>query len=172
MRYSFLVLGLLCAVLAGCATSVQRDAAGRPLLQRADPQTLEDSLRRVPGKLSLGEVAVMAREGRSAEEIVARMRATGTRFALDEDQRRMLREQGVPERVIAALIAAEKEAQRVDRLTAEADREAQSQRRARAYRNWSRAYPYYDPWWGWHPYLGYSRFRRFHGWHGGIGWGW
>lgn len=116
----------------------------------------------------------MSDAGRSSDEIIARMRATGTRLAMDEAQQAALRAHGVPSSTIEALIAAEREAQRIDELTVEADRAAMQKQQEEARRERYRHYdPYPYPYYGrWHPYFGYSRYRHFDGWHGGLGWGW
>lgn len=174
-------ISLLCIALSACATHVApRDADGNPLLQRANELAPGNAANIAPRKLGLDDIAAMAAAGRSDGEIVTRMRATGTRLAMDEAQQRALRDLGVRQSTIDALVAAEREAQRVDTLTAEADRDATRRRQEDARREWYRRYdpypyPYsypYPYWGGWHPYFGYSRFGDFRGWHGGIGWGW
>lgn len=113
----------------------------------------------------------MSDAGQSPDEIIARMRATGTRLAMDDAQQASLQKRGVPQSTIEALIAAERQARRIDELTAEADRAAMSKRQEEARRDYYRSYDPY-PYGRWHPYFGYSRYRHSHGWHGGLGWGW
>lgn len=168
-------ISLLCTVLSACATHLgPRDADGNPQLQRLDPGALTDPANRAPRRLDLADVAAMSDAGRSSDEIIARMRATGTRLAMDEAQQAALRAHGVPSSTIEALIAAEREAQRIDELTVEADRAAMQKQQEEARRERYRHYdPYPYPYYGrWHPYFGYSRYRHFDGWHGGLGWGW
>lgn len=169
-------ISFVCAVLTACGGHLApRDADGNPQLQRLDNAALSQPANRAPQQLRLEDIASMSQAGRSSAEIITRMRETGTRLAMDENQQQVLRRHGVPEGTIEAMIAAEHEAKRIDKLTAEADRAATQKRQEEARRDWYRSYdpyPYYGPFGGWHPYFGYSRFGHSHGWHSGIGWGW
>lgn len=168
---SLYLLSLVCLALLGCATPVQRDAQGNPLLQRLDPETLASQP--VPQKLGVQEIAALARQGSSSAEIIGRMRATGSRLEMNTAQQQALRERGVDEATIRALIDAEQEAKRTDRLTAEADQAAVQRAQARRQMYRSRYYDYYDPWWGRpYPYLGYGWYGHRRGWHSGFGWSW
>ncbi len=164
---------ILCAMLIGCAaTPGQRDAAGNPELVRLDAAGAAFAARQAPHPLSIEDVLALARQGHPPEEIVARMRATGTRLAMDPAQQTALRRQGASATLVDALVAAEAEAKRTDRLTEEADRAAErraaERARQEAYRAWSA-----DPYWMWpHPYLGYGWYGHRRDWYGGIGWGW
>lgn len=174
MRRIYTAVLLLCSVLSGCATHMgQRDAAGNPGLQRLSAEQLAEQAAQAPTKLGVAEIAALARQGRSPNEIVARMRASGSRLNMDVEQQYALRKLGVSETVIGALITAEAEARRTDRVTAEADRAAIRKREEEAQREMYRSYAY-DPYpYGmWYPYFGYSRFGHHSGWYGGIGWGW
>lgn len=172
MRSVYLI-ALLCTVLAGCATSGQRDAAGNPALQRLSAAQLAERAAQAPARIGVTEVAALAQQGQSANEIVARMRASASRLKMDAEQQSALRALGVSEAVIDALIAAENEARRTDRLTVEADRAAQRKQEEATRRQIYRSYAY-DPYpYGmWYPYVGYGRFGHHSGWHSGIGWGW
>lgn len=173
MRSLYLIT-CLCTALAGCAAHIgQRDATGNPNLQRLSEAQLAERAAQAPAKLGVAEVAALAHDGLTANAIAARMRASGSRLEMDAEQQNALRKLGVSEEVIGALIAAESEAQRTDRLTAEADRAAQRRQQAEARREMYRSYGYDPyPYGNWYPYFGYSRFGHHSGWHSGIGWGW
>lgn len=173
MRRVYTVVLLLCTVLSGCATPMgKRDAAGNPDLQRLSAEQLADRAAEAPAILGVAEVATLARQGQSPNEIVARMRAGGSRLKMDTEQQNALRKLGVSEAVIGALIAAEAEARRTDRVTAEADRAARRKREEEARREMYRSYDPY-PYGMWYPYFGYGRFGHHSGWYGGINaWGW
>lgn len=164
---------LLITLLTGCASHVaQRDATGSPSLQRLSSAELAERAKQVPSILGVPDIVALSREGHAADEIVARMRATGSRLQMSRDQQSILRQHGVPDATIAALVDAEAEAQRTDRITAEADRAATRKQHDEARREIYRSYSY-DPYWGWpHSSLGYGWHRGHSGWHSGIGWGW
>lgn len=171
---SLYVITFLCATLAGCATHPgQRDAAGNPDLERLSVAQMAERAAQAPAKLGVVEIAALAHQGLPANEIVARMRASGSRLDMDPEQQNALRKLGASEAVIDALIAAESEARRTDRVTAEADRAARRKQQAEARREMYRSYGYDPyPYGNWYPYFGYSRFGHHNGWHSGIGWGW
>ncbi|HEY9381329.1 MAG TPA: hypothetical protein VIQ01_08795 [Burkholderiales bacterium] len=174
MQRIYTTVLLLCAVLSGCATHMgQRDAAGNPDLQRLSAAQLAERAAQAPAKLGVAEVAALARQGQSSNEIVSRMRASGSRLNMDAEQQSVLRKLGVSEAVIDALVTAEAEARRTDRITADVDRAATRKQAAEARREMYRSYAY-DPYpYGmWYPYFGYGRFGHHSGWHSGIGWGW
>lgn len=173
MRTPLLLLHILCVALVGCAAVPgPRDASGHPQLQRLDGREVERTAQRAH-TLNMEDVAALERQGHSPEEIVARMRATGTRFKMDATQQAALQRRGASAALIDALVAAEAQAKQTDRLTEEADRatarRAADQARQEAYRAWSR-----DPyWWGGpYPYFGYGWYGHRRDWYGGLGWGW
>jgi hypothetical protein len=81
--------------------------------------------------------------------------------------------------VVEYVVNHEREAEKIDAITAQADREGEARARA----EWVyRRYLYYDPYLGWdpfwypyysgpriYPYLGYGWSRWGSGWYGGIG---
>lgn len=173
MRVPFLLPCILCVALVGCAAAPSpRDATGNPQLQRIDEGEAERAARHAR-TLSVDDVIALARQGHSADEIVARMRATGTRFAMDPAQQGALRRGGAPQALISALVAAEAEAKETDRLTEEADRAAARRAAEEARREWYRSWSADPYWWGWpHPYFGYGWYGHHRDWYGGLGWGW
>lgn len=173
MRATFLLPPILCVALVACAgVSSPRDAAGNPQLQRLDEGEAERAAQHARA-LNMEDVIALERRGRTPAEIVARMRATGTRFDMDAAQQAALQRRGASAALIDALVAAEAQAKQTDRFTEEADRaaarRAADEARQEAYRAWSR-----DPyWWGGpYPYFGYGWYGHRRDWYGGLGWGW
>jgi hypothetical protein len=166
-----LVLALCLAVLGGCAATpaATRDAAGNPRLERLSPEQLAALGPAAPGRLSLEEIVGMSRAGTPPEVIIDRIWQTGSRFALSDADRASLRSRGVSETVIAFIDSHEREAQRTDALTRQADEDAQARRQQEAS---VRPPGYRDPyWWGprVYPYLGYGWGPWGSGWRGGVG---
>jgi hypothetical protein len=172
MRHAALLLAA--ATLAGCAApAAQRDAVGNPRLERLSPDVLATLGPAEPARLSLEEVVGMSRAGTPPEAIIERLFQTGARFQLTDADRTSLRNRGVAEQVIGFIDSHEREAQRIDAATRQADAEAQARRSRDAI---VRAPVYRDPYWwgpGWgprvHPYAGYSWGPWGSGWRGGIG---
>lgn len=157
-----LLLGSLCLALAGCAASQgSRDAAGNPQLTRLDPDIVQPARTHA---LSMADVLALARHGHPDEDIVARMRASGTRFDMSEADQAALRRGGAAPHLVDALVAAEAQARQTDRLTAEADLTAEQVRRERAQRRASCTAPAACDYWGYpfHPHIGFGYYRFGH----------
>ncbi len=166
-----LIPALCAALLAGCASAppAARDAAGNPRLERLAPEQLAALGPAAPARLSLEEIVGMSRAGTPADAIIDRIWQTGSRFALSDADRASLRSRGVSEAVIAFIDSHEREAQRIDALTRQADADAQARLRQDAL---VRAPVHRDPyWWGprVYPYLGYGWGPWGSGWRGGVG---
>jgi hypothetical protein len=158
-------------ILVGCSTTGPRGNAGQPPLQRL---SAGDTIAPKPKKLGVEDVAALERRGDSPDQIVARMRDTGSRLSMDATQQSRLRELGVSTAVIDALIDAEREARRTDRITKEVDRAAKERERAqRAEALWSTPYDNYpySYWGGPSTYMGFGiGSRGYRGMYGGWGW--
>lgn len=181
MRKTLVAL-LIAFAAAGCASSPsvsRRDAIGNPRLERLIPQELAKLGPAAPVKLSAADLVRLTQQGTSSDEIIDRFYQSGSRLKLDDAQIAELRRRGVDQRVVEYVVSHEREADKIDAITAQADREAQA--RARAERVY-RYYRYYDPYAGWdpfsypyysgprvYPYLGYGWSRWGSGWSGGIG---
>lgn len=167
------LLPLACLLIAGCASTIgERDQYGNPRLERLSPDAA--AVQRPPRRLTLDDIVLMSRQGANADQIIERMRATGTRFDMNPEQRAELQRRGVGQPIVDALVAAEAQAQETDRLTAQADRDAQQRDDyyRRYYYNYYSPY-YYDSYWGWpRPYVGYGWSNWGSGWYGGLGWSW
>lgn len=165
-----LVFGLLAAAAlsAGCAgTSIQRDAQGNPLVQRADPQSMAGPTERRP--LSAEDLVALSRQGIAPDEINRRYAQSGARLRLSPQQGAELRQRGVDQRVIDHVLTHEIEAQRTDRITAEVDQAQRSQPRVITRSSpWGPAWnSYWSPRFA--PYGGYGWWPGRSGWYGGVG---
>jgi hypothetical protein len=160
---------LLVALLAaGCAhNTVQRDATGNPVMARMSPEELARANPPAARPMVADDLVRLSRTT-PPEELIKIYQQSGTRLRLTEAQARDLRARGVDQRVIEHVLAAEAEAQRTDRITAEVDRQAAARRRAE---QGTYAYPGYGPAYAPHlyPYGGYSRGPWGSGWSTGVG---
>lgn len=163
-------IGLTTGITSGCANVNQRDAAGNPLIMRASPDQLAAGAQQAPARMTIEDLVQQSRQGASTEQIMARYRASGTRMQLSERQAADLGARGVAPETIAAVIAAEREALRTDRVTAQVDQERAARERAdRALQN----RPVYPPGYSYGPrvapYFGYGWGPRGRGWSSGVG---
>ncbi len=171
---------LLAFAAAGCAGVShvgERDATGNPRLERLSPRELARLGPAAPVKLSAEDLVRLTRQGDSPAEIIDRFYQSGSRLKLDDGQIAELRRRGVDQRVVEYLVQHEREAEKIDAITAQADREARARARAE---HVYRYYRYYDPYWGWdpfsypyvgprvYPYLGYGWSPSSSGWYGGL----
>lgn len=163
------VVAMAFVLVTGCATQ----PSPPPPLLRLDPADAAriDAARGALRPLALDEIVALSRAGTPSADLVARIRATGTRHAIPAPEAARLQAQGVAPEVVDVLNEAQARwakdqaaAERVRRDTAAAA--AEDRARAEAERDRRRAAPYYyDPLW---PY-GYP-YR--HGYPGGhFGWG-
>jgi hypothetical protein len=166
------------AVLAGCASAIgQRDSVGNPRLERLSPAGAE-RIQSSPRVQFLAEdLARLSRDGLSADQIIDRYQHSGARLKLTPAQLADLRQRGVDQRVLDHIVQREREAEKVDALTREADRDAAARDRAeRARRYYDYDYRYRDPsmepypYWSprLYPHVGYGWRRWGSGWHGGV----
>ena len=172
-----LILAASLSLVAGCATDNvgKRDAQGNPQLERLTAAELAHLKPVRPFPLLPDDLVRLTRQGLTPDEIIDRYYQSGSRLKLTDAERSQLRREGVSQRVLDYLVIHEQRAEKIDALTAEADRAAAERLEAmRAY--WYYGYGY-DPWWGspyyWgprvYPYLGYSFSNWGSGWYGGIG---
>jgi len=91
-------------ILLGCAgTPVEP-----PKIQRISAEQLEASLPQPAASLPLDQVVALARQGVAAEELIARITASGSRYRLSATQIVELAQQGLPLAVLDHLLAAER----------------------------------------------------------------
>lgn len=170
MRHTSPILALSFLVLAGCAnTVIERDALGNPRTERLSPEELARAIPQRPRPMTIEDIVRLSRTT-PPEELIKQYYQSGTRLQLTQAQVDDMTRRGVDRRVTEHISAAEAEAQRIDRITNEVDRErAIRQRREEIYQ---RGYGYPPPYYfrpRVAPYLGYGWSRHGSGWGTGIG---
>lgn len=146
-------LFILLPLLAACAAPAPREPAQRLEAQAPLPPA--------PPRLSADEVVALVRSGTSADEIIDRLRRSGSRLTLSAAQIISLRERGVPLELIDRILELERSALQADyaeqliRQDAEHARRLQQQERELARRCDAYCAPYYGP--GLWPYGPYPR---------------
>ena len=107
----------LILLLTGCA-----DGPARPVrIERMTAAELEARLPQPIAALPLEQVVALARQGIGAGEIIARIRASGSRYRLSASRIVELAAQGVPLEVLDHMVSAER-TQIFDDMAAEAHR--------------------------------------------------
>lgn len=151
----------LVLLLAGCAIASAPPQSGANI-ERLTPDELARMLPKADPKLSLQEIVHMSRQGATAQDIVASIKQSGSRYALSASQVIELHGQGVSSEVLDYIQSAREQEAR-DRVADEINQ--REQRHAEQLRQeqelWRDRY-YYDPW---RPGYGYP-YRPF----GGIYW--
>ncbi len=141
MRHRYLLPGLL--VLAGCATT----PAESPHIQRISPEELERILPKPAPNLALEEIVRLSAAGESADAIIARIRESGSRYALTPSQAIELHRRGVDARVLDHMQAAHEQTLR-DGFADEINRrEREHRQKLDTVRRELRSHPRCDPFW-------------------------
>lgn len=170
MRSISLTLLLLAALVAGCAsTSKERDAMGNPRTERLSPEDLARATPQRPRPMTVEDIVRLSRTT-PPEELIKQYYQSGTRMQLSQAQVDDMRKRGVDPRVIDHIITAEAEAQKIDRITNEVDRERAIRQQQDTYYRRGYGYPpsyYYGP--RVSPYFGYGWGPHGSGWSTGIG---
>lgn len=176
MRSISLALVLAAALVAGCAaTSKERDAFGNPRTERLSPEELARAAPQRARPMTIADIVNLSRTT-PPEELIKQYYQSGTRMQLSQAQVDDMRKRGVDARVIDHIISAEAEAQKIDRITNEVDRERALRQQRETYyqRGYGYPPPYYYPPSSYYgprvsPYLGYGWSPRGSGWSTGIG---
>lgn len=152
---SLLALSLLALSLLGCATASTPPDAGRGIA-RLSPEDLERLLPKAEPRLPLAEIVRMSKEGAAAQDIIARIRETGSRYALGAAQLIELHTQGASTEVLDYIQSAREQELRaalVEEINQRELRHAEELKREQELR---RNLFYYDPWWPGHPGWSYG----------------
>lgn len=99
-----LIAVILAALLEGCADT----PAAPPKIERISAEQLEARLPQPAAALPLEQVVQLARQGVAAEELIARITASASRYRLSAAQIIDLARQGVPPAVLDHIVAAER----------------------------------------------------------------
>ena len=109
------LVSILVPILQGCAgTPVEP-----PKIERISAEQLEASLPQPVAAMPLEQIVTLARQGIGAEDLIARITASASRYRLSATQLIELAAQGVPSAVLDHMVAAERR-QIFDDMAAEA----------------------------------------------------
>lgn len=161
-----LVLVVLLPLLAGCATQ-----QSRPQITRISPEALAQMLPQPQANLSLEEIVDLSRQGVSAEDIIDRIRKSGSSYALTPSQVLDLARRGVDVRVLDHIQSAQQQALQQGFADELNRREQRHREELEALRQQLLSRPYWGPAWGYDPFWGpyppywrYSPYYRRYGW--------
>lgn len=164
MLRPILIAALLLSVL-GCA-SVPPGGSGA--IARLSAEELARILPKPEPKLPLAELVRMSREGTAAKDIIARIKQTGSSYALSASQVIELHNQGVATEVLDYIQSAREQELR-DRVAEEINqREQRHAEELQREQELRRDFYYYDPWWpaypgyGWYPGYPFHPFGGFY----------
>jgi hypothetical protein len=150
-----LLISLLALSFAGCATLTGSEGGSR--IERISPEELARLLPKPDPKLPPEELVRMSKQGVPAADIIAKIKQTGSRYALSASQAIELNAQGVSKEVLDYIQSAREQELR-DRIAEEINlreqRHAEQLRREQTLR--LNNYYYYDPWWPTYPGYGWS----------------
>jgi hypothetical protein len=150
-----ILISLLALSFAGCATTSTPPEGGMKI-ERLTPEELARLLPKPDPKLPLEDLVRMSKEGLPAQDIIAKIKQTGSRYALSASQAIELHGQGVSEEVLDYIQAAREQELRdriADEINQREQRHAEELRREQALRRNSY---YYDPWWPGYPGYGWN----------------
>lgn len=167
MPRSILIFGLALSLL-GCATASAPPGANGGIA-RLPPEALARALPKPEAKLPLAELARMSKEGIAAKDIVARIKETGSHYALGAAQLIELHQQGVSTEVLDYIQSAHEQDLNdrwADEINQRERRHAEELRREQELR---RNDLYCDPWWPGYPGHGWNYGRPFQP-YGGFYW--
>jgi hypothetical protein len=164
-----ILISIAALSLLGCATG-SAPPHSAPAIARLSPEELERLMPKPLPKLPTAELVRMSREGKTADQIIAKIKETGSRYELSPSQMIELHAQGVGTEVLDYIQSARAQELR-DRVAEEINqreqRHADDLRREQALRR--EGFYFYDPWWPAYPYFGLNWGHPFH-YYGGLYW--
>jgi hypothetical protein len=162
-------------LLSGCASTGRDVSAEGPKIDRISPEQLARIIPPPVARLTLDDLVRLAKEGNSAEQIIAQIKATDSMYDLTPSQSVDLSHKGVDAKVLDYIHVSREAAVR-NQLADEINRrEQQKQTEVARLKNrmWQQQ-RYYDPfcrgYYGLTPY-GYGGYGRHFGSHFGLGLG-
>jgi hypothetical protein len=150
-----ILISTLALSLLGCATASAPPDAGAGIA-RLSPEDLARLMPKPEAKLPLTEIVRMSKEGATAKDVIARIRETGSRYALSASQVIDLHAQGVSVEVLDFMQSAREQELRAslaEEINQREQRHADELRREQELRRDSY---YYDPWWPAYPGYGWN----------------
>lgn len=168
---------LAALLLSGCASTGSQQSK----VERITPEELAKLIPPPVATVSLSEIVADSKAGKSADEIIAKIKSSNSRYELSSTQVLDLNKQGVDVKVLD-YIQQSNELAKQNAIAEEMNKREQEKMAAKKQLQRERALNnsrYYDPYWGshfggfyGHPYYGYgSRFGHRHGSRFGIGLG-
>jgi PBP1b-binding outer membrane lipoprotein LpoB len=178
----WLVLALL---VSGCATTTQ-SVPPQGSVQRITPQELEKLTQPPIAAVSLEELVKEAKQGKTPDEIIAKIKASNSRYDLTPAQSLALNKQGLDVKVLEYIHQANELAKQnaiADEINQRQKASKQAEDALRRERDLARQRYYYDPYWGpsfgmryGYPWGGvpYGYHHRYYhpGFSWGLGYGW
>jgi hypothetical protein len=155
LKLRTLFVSALALSLLGCASVSAPPDAG-PRIARISPEELARILPKPVPRLPTAELVRMSKQGATAQQIIARIKESGSRYALSASQLIELHVQGVSAEVLDHIQAAQEQDQR-DRIAEEINqREQRHAEELRREQELRRDNFYHDPWWPGYPGYGWS----------------
>ncbi len=148
------LISILALSLLGCATA-PAPPGGRAAIARLSPEELARMLPKPEPKLTPAELVDMSKQGTPAKDIIAKIKQTGSRYALSASQMIELHDQGVSTQVLDYIQAAREQELR-DRMAEEINqREQRHAEELKREQELQRDNLYCDPWWPGYPGYGW-----------------
>jgi len=161
MLVRILLISTLVLSLADCA-GTRAPAEGTPGIERLTPEELARMLPKPIPKLPLAEIVRMSKTGVAAQDIIAKIKQSGSHYALSPSRAIELHSQGVSTEVLDYMQSAREQELRdrnADEINQREQRRAEELRQQEQF--WRDRY-YYDPWWPAYPGHGHP-FQPFGG---------
>ncbi len=181
--FNSVYIALLAATLSACATT--GTSSGQAEVDRISPEQLEKLIPPAVATVTLEELIADSKQGKTPDALIAKIKASNSRYDLTPEQTVALNKQGLDIKVLNYIHEANALARQnaiAEEMNKRQQAQAQTEKNLKRQRDLARS-RYYDPFWGpyygrpWlgpigpypygmrHPFYG-SRF----GW--GIGYGW
>jgi hypothetical protein len=181
-RLNILMFLVFCFGLSACATNGVENT--QPEVQRISPEDLAKIMTPAVATVSLDELLADAKQGKTPDEIIAKIKASNSRYELTPAQSLALHQQGLDIKVLDYIHEANERAKQnalADEINKRQQAQAEKEKLLKEERDLARM-QYYDPYWGmyygrpWGPYgpnpytLRYRYLGPRLGW--GLGYGW
>lgn len=154
-------------MLVGCAST---GPSNQGQVERITPEELAKLMPAPVATVSLDELIVDSKQGKTSDEIIAKIKESDSRYALTPEQIVNLNKKGVDFKVLDYIQQSNELAKQnaiAEEINKREKAKVKAQKELRRERAFSRN-RYYDPFWG--PRFGFSYGRRH--WHGShFGWG-
>lgn len=147
--FTTIIFILGAALLSGCATTGTQENTHRNIsIERISPEELEKLIPQPVPNLPLSELVELSKSGVSADELIDKIKQSGTRYALTPSETIDLNKQGVDSKVLDYLYSAQQEALR-DSFADEFNRREAEHRKQidQLMQELLRRPYYYDPFW-------------------------